>query len=142
MIASGIPVLLTYGITPLLNKHILEHISVEGHILFSTIIYFVTAVAFYFFFFRKSFKNDFSALNAKPYLYGLIAVYSLSLLFITEYLYFKVLRNNKAYLLTALLASYPLLTIGLSYFLFDEPIEFAHIIGAVLIVMGVILISI
>lgn len=141
MIASGIPVLLTYGITPLLNKHILEHISVEGYILFSTIVYFVAAIISYFIFFRKSFKNDYSVLNAKPYLYGLIAVYSLSLLFITEYLYFKVLRNNKAYLLTALLASYPLLTIGLSYFFFNEPIEFAHIIGAVLIVMGVILIS-
>lgn len=141
MIASGIPVLLTYGITPLLNKHILEHISVEGYILFSAIVYFFAAIIVYFIFFRKSFKTDYSVLNSKPYLCGLIAVYALSLLFITEYLYFKVLRNNKVYLLTALLASYPLVTIGLSYFFFDEPIEFVHIIGAVLIIMGVILIS-
>jgi hypothetical protein len=141
MIIGGIPVLLTYGITPLLNKHILEHISVEGYILFSTIVYFFAAVAVYLLFFKHTFKADFFALNSKPYLYGLIVVYAFSILFVTEYLYFKVLRNNKAYLLTALLASYPLVTIGLSYLFFKEAIEFVHIIGAVLIVMGVILIS-
>jgi drug/metabolite transporter (DMT)-like permease len=141
MIAGGIPVLLTYGITPLLNKHILEHISVEGYILFSTIVYFFAAVVAYFIFFRNTFNGDYSVLKSKPYLGALIAVYALSLLFVTEYLYFKVLRNNKAYLLTALLASYPLVTIGLSYLFFKESIEFVHIIGAVLIVMGVILIS-
>jgi len=141
MLESGIPVLLTYGITPLLNKHILEHISVEGYIFMSSLLYFLTAVIIYLIFFRNTFNNDFSVLKSKPYLAGLIMLYSFSILFVTEYLYFKVLRNNKAYLLTALLASYPLVTIGLSYLFFKEAIEFAHIIGAVLIIMGVIIIS-
>jgi len=141
MIESGIPVLLTYGITPLLNKHILEHISVEGYILFSTVVYFVSAIVVYFLFFRNTFHTDFSSLNSKPYLYGLIIIYAFSILFVTEYLYFKVLHNNKAYLLTAMLASYPLVTIGVSYFFLNETIEFVHLVGAILIIMGVILLS-
>jgi transporter family protein len=141
MIESGLPVLFTYGITPLLNKHVLEHISVEGFIFSSSIIYFIASIVIYFIFFRNSFSADFSVLYSKPYLYLLIALYAFSILFITEYLYFKVLRKNKAYLLTALLASYPLVTVALSYLFFKESIEFTHIIGCVLVVMGVILLS-
>jgi len=141
MLLNCLPILSVYGFTPLLHKHILEHISAESHILFSTIFYFTLVILVYIFFFQDSVKKDFLIILKKPYLIGLIFIYAASLLFIGEYLYFKVLHNHKAYLITAVLAAYPLITLAISYWFFEEKIEFAHIIGTIMIVGGIILVT-
>ena len=141
MLIHCIPILSVYGITPLLNKHILEHISVEGHIFFSTIVYFFTAILLYLLFFQDTVHRDISVLSKKPYLCILVFLYAFSILFVAEYLYFKVLRNHKAYIITALLAAYPLVTLAISFWLFEEKIELTHIVGALFIISGIIMVS-
>lgn len=141
MLLSCLPILSVYGFTPLLHKHILEHISVESHILFSTMFYFTLVIFGYIFFFQDSVKKDFSIILKKPYLIGLIFIYVAALLFIGDYLYFKVLHNHKAYLITAVLAAYPLITLAISYWFFEEKIELTHIVGTLLIVGGIILVT-
>ena len=141
MLLNCLPILSVYGFTPLLHKHILEHISAESHILFSTIFYFTLVILVYIFFFQDSVKKDFSIIMKKPYLIGLIFIYAAALLFIGEYLYFKVLHNHKAYLITAVLAAYPLITLAISYWFFEENIELTHIVGTLLIVGGIILVT-
>jgi drug/metabolite transporter (DMT)-like permease len=141
MLLNCLPILSVYGFTPLLHKHILEHISAESHILFSTIFYFTLVILVYIFFFQDSVKKDFLIILKKPYLIGLIFIYAASLLFIGEYLYFKVLHNHKAYLITAVLAAYPLITLAISYWFFEEKIELAHIVGTLFIVGGIILVT-
>jgi uncharacterized membrane protein len=141
MLLSCLPILSVFGSTPLLHKHILEHISPESHILFSTIIYFTLVILVYIFFFQDSVKRDFSILLKKPYLIGLIFIYAAALLFIGEYLYFKVLHDNKTYLITSILAAYPLITLAISYWFFEEKIELTHIVGSLLIVGGIILVT-
>jgi drug/metabolite transporter (DMT)-like permease len=141
MLLSCLPILSVYGFTPLLHKHILEHISVESHILFSAFVYFTFAVTGYLIFFQDSVKKDFSIILKKPYLIGLIFLYAVALLFIGDYLYFKVLHNNKAFLITAVLAAYPLITLAISYWFFEEKIELTHIVGTLLIIGGIILVT-
>lgn len=141
MLLSCLPILSVYGFTPLLHKHILEHISVESHILFSAFVYFTFAVTAYLIFFQDSVNKDFSIIFKKPYLIGLIFLYAAALLFIGDYLYFKVLHNHKAFLITAVLAAYPLITLAISYWFFEEKIELAHIVGSLLIVGGIILVT-
>ena len=141
MLLNCLPILSVYGFTPLLHKHILEHISAESHILFSAFVYFTFAVTAYLIFFQDSVNKDFSIIFKKPYLIGLIFLYAAALLFIGDYLYFKVLHNNKAFLITAVLAAYPLITLAISYWFFEEKIELAHIVGSLLIVGGIILVT-
>jgi drug/metabolite transporter (DMT)-like permease len=95
----------------------------------------------YILFFQDSVKRDFSILIKKPYLFGLIFLYSAALIFVGEYLYFKVLHHHKAYTITAVLAAYPLITLAISYWFFEEKIELAHIVGTLLIVGGIILVT-
>ena len=141
MLLNCLPILSVYGFTPLLHKHILEHISAESHILFSTIFYFTLVILVYIFFFQDSVKKDFLIILKKPYLLGLIFIYAAALLFVGEYLYFKVLHDHKAYVITAVLAAYPLITLAISYWFFEEKIELAHIVGTLLIVGGIILVT-
>jgi len=103
--------------------------------------YFTLMIVGYLFFFQDSVKHDFSIIMKKPYLIGLIFIYAAALLFVGEYLYFKVLHNHKAYLITAVLAAYPLITLAISYWFFEEKIELAHIIGSIFIVGGIILVT-
>jgi drug/metabolite transporter (DMT)-like permease len=95
----------------------------------------------YILFFQDSVKRDFSILLKKPYLIGLIFVYAAALLFVGEYLYYKVLHDHKTYLITAILATYPIITLAISYWFFEEKIELTHIIGSLLIVGGIILVT-
>jgi drug/metabolite transporter (DMT)-like permease len=141
MLLNCLPILSVYGFTPLLHKHILEHISAESHILFSAFVYFTFAVTASLIFFQDSVNKDFSIIFKKPYLIGLIFLYAAALLFIGDYLYFKVLHNNKAFLITAVLAAYPLITLAISYWFFEEKIELAHIVGSLFIVGGIILVT-
>lgn len=141
MLLSCLPILSVYGSTPLLHKHILEHISAESHIFFSTMFYFSLMILGYILFFQDSVKRDFSILIKKPYLFVLIFLYSAALIFVGEYLYFKVLQDHKAYIITAVLAAYPLITLAISYWFFEEKIEHAHIVGTLLIVGGIILVT-
>ncbi len=141
MILNCLPILSVYGVTPLLNKHILKHISAEGYIFFSTIFYFIVALFFYVFMFQDTVQQDFIVLNKKPYLYLLIALYGFMILFIAEYLYFKVLHKNKVYLVTAILACYPIVTLFLAYCFFKESVNITHIIGVLMIVIGIILLG-
>lgn len=141
MLLSCLPILSVFGSTPLLHKHILEHISAESHIFFSTMFYFFLMIVGYILFFQDSVKKDFSILIKKPYLFGLIFLYSAALLFVGEYLYYKILHDHKAYLITAILAAYPLITLAISYWFFEETIELTHIVGILLIVGGIILVT-
>lgn len=141
MLLSCLPILSVFGSTPLLHKHILEHISAESHIFFSTMFYFLLMIIGYILFFQDSVKRDFSILLKKPYLFGLIFVYAAALLFVGEYLYYKVLHDHKTYLITAILATYPIITLAISYWFFEEKIELTHIVGSLLIVGGLILVT-
>jgi drug/metabolite transporter (DMT)-like permease len=141
MLLTCLPILSLYGCTPLLHKHVLGHIAAESHIFFTTIFYFTLVFIFYISFFQDSMKRDVSIVLKKPYLIGLIFIYAATFLFIGEYLYFKVLHDHKAHIVTAILAVYPLITLGISYWFFEEKIELAHIVGTLLIVGGIILVT-
>ena len=141
MLLSCLPILSVFGSTPLLHKHILEHISPESHIFFSTMFYFFLMIVGYILFFQDSVKRDLSILLKKPYLFGLIFIYAAALLFVGEYLYYKVLHDHKTYLITAILATYPIITLAISYWFFEEKIELTHIVGSLLIVGGLILVT-
>jgi drug/metabolite transporter (DMT)-like permease len=141
MLLNCLPILSLYGCTPLLHKHILGHISAESHIFFTTIVYFTLVFIGYLYFFQDSMKRDFSIVLKKPHLIGLIFVYAVAFLFIGEYLYFKVLHSHKTYIVTAILAVYPLITLAISYWFFQENIHLTHIVGTLLIVGGIILVT-
>jgi drug/metabolite transporter (DMT)-like permease len=141
MFLDLLPVLSAYGITPLLHKHILGHISPEGIIFTSTFFYFLLVIIFYFGGFREHINDDISIMNKKPYLYGLVALYGIIFLFICEYLYFRILRKHNTSVVTAIVASYPLFTLLFTYLFFQEKIEYAQIIGTIFVVIGIVILA-
>jgi len=135
-----ITVLFIFGLTPLLNKHILNHISVETFILFSASITFLFIISF-FAFFQDKLRTDLITFSKNPHLYGYIILTTLLVFVVAEYLYLYSIKKYDAHIIVPIIASYPLITVLYSYFFTKESITYFHAIGSVFVVTGIVLLN-
>ena len=136
-----ITVLFIFGLTPLLNKHTLKHISVETFILFSASITFLFIIVFFLAFFQDKLRTDLVTLSKHPYLYGYIIVTTLLVFVVADYLYLYSIQKHDAHIIVPIIASYPLITFLYSYFFTKELITSLHAIGCVFVVTGIVLLN-
>jgi len=136
-----ITVLLIFGLTPLLNKHTLKHISVETFILFSASITFLFITVFFLAFFQDKLRTDLVTLSKNPHLYGYIIVTTLLVFIVADYLYLYSIQKHDAHIIVPIIASYPLITFLYSYFFTKELITSLHTIGCVFVVTGIVLLN-
>jgi len=141
MIIETIITLILFAINPVINKYMLQYISVKSLVLITGLAYMFVTPILVVFLYDKELQSDFSALFKKgKYLWVILLVFPLVHL-ITHYFYFLLIRDNKAYFVTALVASYPLLTALFGYLMLNETITMVHIFAIVLIISGVTILT-
>jgi len=62
--------------------------------------------------------------------------------FLANYVYLNTISENKTHLVTALVATYPIITLTIAYLFLNEEVTFYHTLGVFFIVGGVILLNI
>ena len=125
-----------FGITPILNKYVLRHISVETFIFLSGMFYATFALLY------LAYHDNVNELRKLPInIYGLVGLSTLLIFIIANYLYLSAIKTNKAYLVTAIIASYPIITAIIGYLILGEKVEAPHIIGILLIIGGVFMLN-
>ena len=88
---------------------------------------------------RNDLYLDIGILNENMHLYPLIILSAVSTMIVANYFYSTLIKNNKAYLVTAIISSYPAITAILGYMLLNETISIKQTIGIFMCITGVFL---
>lgn len=134
-------VALIFGSTPIINQYILKHIEVESFISILAAFYFTMVLLYMALTNRSDLYLDIGILNENMHLYPLIILSAASTLIVASYFYSKLIKNNKAYLVTAIISSYPAITALLGYLLLNETISAKRFVGIFMCITGVFLLS-
>jgi len=143
MILETIITLCLFAINPVINKYMLQFISVKSLVLITGLTYIIVSTILTFFLYDKEFQKDFDTLfkNNGKYLWLIMLSFPVIHL-ITHYFYFSLIRDHKTYFATALVASYPLLTAVFGFLMLNETITISHIIGIAFIVSGISILNV
>ena len=142
MILNCLVVIIIFGITPILEKHILSFIKYETLILINAGFISLFGIIYYLFFYHHNFNIEFSILKKNPYIFLLLAFIALFIYFIANIFYLSSIKDNKTHLVTAFIATYPIITLLIAYILLDESISLYNALGVILIAGGVVLLNI
>lgn len=142
MLPECLIVAVIFGFTPILNKYILHYIQTECFIIFLGLFYFLMALLYVLFVYQEKILSDIRVLNKNKSIYALLALSALLTFIVANYFYLTVIKTNKVYIVTAIIASYPLITALGGYFLLNETITLAHIIGMLFIISGVFILNV
>ena len=133
-------IFLIYGTRPVLYKYIVPYIQVESIILISGLFYFILA-AFYIVVTKPTkLLHDVRIMNKNPNLYIWLLLTALLGLVATHF-YLDLLKDSSAFLLTAVLSAYPLVTAAAAYLFLNEVITQKQLIGMVVIIVGVMMLN-
>ena len=127
-----------WGTAAIIHKIFLKNISDITFMCMSGIFYFLILI-FYIMYNNKIITNDLKKMDANTYLWIFIAVFFG--LFISNALYFYVLKRNEPSVVVAITFSCPLFTLLGAYFILNEKIHSYGLLGILSIVFGIILIS-
>ncbi len=136
MLIECVIVSLVFGMTPILNKYILKYISVESMIVLMGTVY-LLLIPLFISSNKSTLSRDIDTLYKHPHVYPLIILSSFLIFGVANYYYLTVLKDNKTAVVTAIIASYPLITALSGYILYNEMLNMTQIIGIMLIVSGV-----
>jgi len=142
MFLNCLIVTLIFGITPILEKHILSFIEYETLILINAGFITLFGIIYYLFFYHHSLTTEISILKKNPYIFLLLALIAFFIYFIANIFYLSSIKDNKAHLVTAFIATYPIITLLTAYVLMDENISLYNCLGVILIAGGVVLLNI
>lgn len=142
MLLQCLLVALIFGVVPVIHKYLLSSIQVESLLVVSGIVYFAAIVLYALFANQnEALATDFRIMLENPRVAALVVVSAFLILIVANYLYLCVLQNNKTHLVTAVVASYPLVTAVVSYMFLNEVITAPHALGILAIVGGVFLVN-
>jgi len=134
-------IFLIFGTRPVLYKYIVPYIQVESMILISGLFYLILAIFYVYFTKPTKLIQDIRTMNKTPSLY--IALWLTALLgLIATHFYLDLLKDSSAFLLTAVLSSYPLVTAATGYLFLNEVITRKQLIGMLVIIAGVMILNI
>jgi len=143
MIPECLSIACLIGLRPIINKYLLNIINVNSLIVISGIINFIFILLYLLFIEKDTVVKDFNKLlnnNNKIWLYLLIFI-TFAIFILIDYITFKLLKNNKAYLIESIIAIYPLITILFGYIILNESISYKHFLGVLFIIFGIVLLS-
>ena len=133
-------IFLIYGTRPVLYKYIVPYIQVESMILISGVFYLIIAVFYVYFTKPTKLIQDIRTMNKTPSLH--LALWSTALLgLIATHFYLDLLKDSTAFLLTAVLSAYPLVTAAVGYLFLNEVITRKQLIGMLVIIVGVVILN-
>lgn len=130
-----------YGITPLMEKHILQFIEIESFILLNGLLIFLFCATYWIFFHKNKMWKDIETVKNNTTLMILLALTSFLIYIVANYFYMRVIKEHKTYLVTAIVASYPIITVILGYLLFNEDLTLTHMLGVFFVIAGIVLLN-
>jgi len=123
-----------------LYKYIVPYIQVESMILISGVFYLILAIFYVYFTKPTKLIQDIRLINKTPSLH--LALWFTALLgLIATHFYLDLLKDSSAFLLTAILSAYPLVTAALGYLFLNEVITRKQLIGMFIIIVGVVILN-
>ena len=133
-------IFLIFGTRPVLYKYIVPYIQVESMILISGVFYLILAIFYVYFTKPSKLIQDVRTMNKTPSLH--LALWSTALLgLIATHFYLDLLKDSSAFLLTAVLSAYPLVTAVVGYLFLNEVITRKQLIGMLVIIVGVMILN-
>jgi drug/metabolite transporter (DMT)-like permease len=133
-------IFLIFGTRPVLYKYIVPYIQVESMILISGVFYLILAIFYVYFTKPTKLIQDIRTMNKTPSLH--LALWSTALLgLIATHFYLDLLKDSTAFLLTAVLSAYPLVTAAVGYLFLNEVITRKQLIGMLVIIVGVVILN-
>ena len=133
-------IFLSYGTRPILYKYIVPYIQVESIVFISGLFYFILSLFYIVFTKPTKLMRDMHIMNKNPKLYLWLLLTALLGLIATHF-YLDLLKDSSAFLLTAVLSAYPLVTAAAAYLFLNEVITRKQLIGIVVIVAGVMMLN-
>ena len=133
-------IFLIYGTRPVLYKYIVPYIQVESMILISGVFYLILALFYVYITKPAKIIQDIRTMNRTPSLH--LALWSTALLgLIATHFYLDLLKDTSAFLLTAVLSAYPLVTAAAGYLFLNEVITRRQFVGMLVIIAGVMILN-
>lgn len=133
-------IFLIFGTRPVLYKYIVPYIQVESMILISSLFYLILAIFYVYFTKPSKLIQDIRTMNKSPSLY--LALWMTALLgLIATHFYLDLLKDSSAFLLTAVLSAYPLVTAATGYLFLNEVITRRQFVGMLVIIAGVMILN-
>ena len=133
-------IFLIYGTRPVLYKYIVPYIQVESMILISGVFYLILAIFYVYFTKPTKLMHDIRIMNKTPSLYAWLWLTALLGLIATHF-YLDLLKDSSAFLLTAVLSAYPLVTAATAYLFLNEVITRRQFVGMLVIIAGVMILN-
>jgi len=120
-------------------KYLLNIISANSLIVFSGIINFIFILLYILFIESDNMIKDFHKIrNDKTALFLLVFI-TFCIFIVIDYTTFELLKIHKAYLIEAVIAVYPLITMLFGYLILNETVSYTHFLGALFIITGIVL---
>ena len=139
MIPQCLSVACLIGLRPIINKHLLKLINVNSLIVFSGIINFIFILSYILFIERDTIIKDFHKIKNDKIALLLLVFITFCIFIVIDYATFELLKIHKAYLIEAVIAIYPLITMLFGYLILNETVSYIHFLGVIFIITGLVL---
>ena len=124
-----------WGLSPIIHKVVLFDVSHHTTMVISSMFYTLCTIG-YATYYRKELLQDATKLNRKTIF--LLAFTAVVCSFLTNVLYFRILKRYESHIVSALIYSCPVFTLIMAYYLLKERISFQGFLGVAFITIGVI----
>ena len=138
LIFYSLIVSLFWGISPVFYKMIMSKVDTKLTFIINN-LFFTLGVLGYTFYYWDQIKVDVQNISMRDTL--TIGAIAIILSFIPNIIYYNLINDHDSYVVTALVNSAPVFTVGLSYLLLKENITKYGMLGVVLIIVGVFCLS-
>lgn len=132
-------VALLWGITPIIHRMVLKHVTHYTVMFISAIVYFIFTMLYVYY-------NGYNDLMKDLHLYKSYIPYlvlaSFMGMFLAYMLYYQALKyTDNVNIVNIITALYPLITLILAYFILNETLTSYHLLGFLFIIFGIVLLS-
>jgi len=129
-----------WGYLPVMEKKILEHVSIKTLLVLFGLLYGIISLIIYIYYHKEIYedikgKNIFEKISIKTLLFMVI------LYIVGSLIYYILLKDNKSHIVVALTYTTPIFTTLFSYLMIKEHITIKSMLGIILIVAGGIIVS-
>jgi drug/metabolite transporter (DMT)-like permease len=139
LIFYSLIVSLFWGISPVLYKMIMNKVDTKLTFIINN-IFFTLAVIIYTIYYWDQIKSEAKNISIRDTL--AIGAIAIVMSFIPNVIYYNLINDHDSYIVSALVNSAPIFTVGVSYLLLKENITKYGILGTILIIVGVICLSV
>lgn len=127
-----------WGLSTVIHKHVLYSISHQTALVLSSVFYMICTLVYAWYNWERI-AQDKNKLNVQSI--SFLAFTAIVCGFVTNVLYFMVLKRYESHIVSALIYSSPVFTLVLAYFILHERVTFHGFLGVAFITVGVIFLA-